>query len=122
MDFGLNLCESCSVIVLHLKCRELLILWSLYFTWYNAAKVSPKCLAAIHIRKVCCDCGHVFVLSQISKSRKLEKRADLRALEAEIHALNCRKHVKEQKLVKRKLSVRGQLKLLKRKPNVEKMI
>ncbi len=104
MDFGLNLCESCSVIVLHLKCRELLILWSLYFTWYNAAKVCPKCLVAIHIRKVCCDCGHVLVLrrtTQISKSRKLEKRADLRALEAEIHALNCRKHVKEQIVAKR---------------------
>ena len=59
MKLGLNLFEPFSDIALHLKCHELLILWSLYFTLYNAAKVCPKCLAAIHIRKICYDCGRV---------------------------------------------------------------
>jgi len=54
---------------------------------------------SICIRKVCCDCGHVFVLRRTTriskKSRKFEKQA-VRALEAEIDAWNCRKHAKEQ--------------------------
>ena len=48
------------------------------------------------------------------KSRKLEKRA-VRALEAEIDALNCRKHVKEQIVAKRDNETGEE------KANVEKM-
>ena len=67
-------------------------------------KVCPKCANAVNIRRLFCDCGHVFVLRRTKrismKSRKLEQQALLTKLTSEQKA-SLQKVNTERKAAKR---------------------
>ena len=101
MKLGLNLFESCSDIVLHLKCRELLIhVVIVFYIVQCPKKFAQSVLLLFTLEKyVNCDCGHVFVLRRTTRIRIKSRKLAVRALEAEIEAfVNCRKHGKEEQV------------------------
>ena len=69
-------------------------------------KICPvsECSSAVNVRKLCCDCSHVFALRHTKrvsiKSRMLEMQA-LRAMERMCDVLNRRSHDKNRIAAKR---------------------